>query len=493
MKRSELVFTALLIPLDALMLFAAFVAAYYLRDNFTLLSPGLIGGLSTKLQYNPASQIEPFGQYLHYVWYLIPGMVVIFAISGLYSISRSARFWERLSRIVLGVSVGLFFILLLFLFKRDFFLPRTTVLYSWVLGIIFVTAGRFSVRMLQRTLYKAGIGAVRVGVLGNSDMAKKLVKRLTQRWRAQYVLAELSGDDVDELLPTINRDSLDELLVVNDKFSIEDLIRLRNHCLEQHVSFGFSPRAFTALQGAAYVIRDEVGFPIIEVRPTPLDGWGRISKRIFDIVISLLLIVLCSPFYLIIGIALLVTSGGSPLVFRHKRIGRAGQVIYVSKYRSMRPEWSDKDGKLSPLFAKYLKENTGAQAEWDKTMKLKDDPRISRIGKFLRATRLDELPQFFDVLRGDLSLVGPRPIIQAEVERFGEKARILFHVRPGVTGPWQVAGGNSLTYEERVSLNADYIEHWSLWLDTVILVKTAGVVIGGVIKKIAGKDSEEGY
>jgi exopolysaccharide biosynthesis polyprenyl glycosylphosphotransferase len=490
MKRTELFFTALLVPLDALMLVLAFLVSYYLRDNVTLFSSDAIGSLSSKIQYNSASAIQPFNQYVHYVWYLVPAMLVIFGITGLYGLRRSMRMWERVTRIAIGVSGGLFFILLLFLFKHDFFLPRTTVLYSWLLGIVFVTIGRTLMRVVQRMVYKTGRAQVRVAVIGSGELVKALVKRLTEGWISQYVHTELAYDDCDSLIPQITRNTIDELIVVSEKFSMEDLVRLRNRCLEEHVTFGFLPRAFTAMQSAEYTVRHEVGLPLIEVRPTPLDGWGRIVKRVFDLVVAGLLIVLFSPLYLLIWILMVLTSGGAPVIFRHKRTGRGGEKISISKYRSMRPDWSDVKGKLSPKFQAYLEANPEALKEWERDWKLKNDPRISGIGKVLRATRLDELPQFFDVIRGDLSLVGPRPIIDEELKHFGETARILFHVRPGITGPWQVEGGNSLPYEERVRLNAYYIEHWSLLLDIVILFKTAWVVISGIIVKILGRETK---
>ncbi|HSI20783.1 MAG TPA: sugar transferase, partial [Verrucomicrobiae bacterium] len=325
------------------------------------------------------------------------------------------------------------------------------------------------------------------------EAAKTLMKQLTKGWSAQYSLVKIEEDDVDGLLPHITRDQIDELIIVNEKFTVENLITLRNRCLEQHVGFGFLPRALTALQGADYTIHEELGIPVIEVKPTPLDGWGRIAKRTFDIVVSTLLIIIASPFYLLIGLVMFLTSG-SPLVIRHKRIGRGGLPIVISKYRSMKRDWTDQNGKLSAKFQEYLSQHPDAAQEWKETAKLKDDPRISAIGKLLRATRLDELPQFFDVLRGDLSLVGPRPIIDWELEKFGEKARILFHVRPGITGPWQVAGGNKLPYDERVRLNAHYIENWSLGLDMVILTKTAWLVVAGILGRLIGRgESEEAY
>jgi exopolysaccharide biosynthesis polyprenyl glycosylphosphotransferase len=495
MKRSELLVPVIHVALDALMLFLAFYVAYVLRNQGTVISPEAIGILSDKVQYRPEAVLQSFNDYWRYVLYLVPAMLVAFAFTGMYRIRPSENASARLLRIMLANTAGLLIVLLLFLFSKDFFIPRTTVLYTWLFGVLFVALGRFVSRGALRVLSPLGVGVVRMLVVGNRELGESVVRTFDHQGNAAYKLVEALDDvSVEQVLHTIRADFVDEVLVLSERYATEDLVRMRNRCLEEHVGFGFLPRTYHALQGASYEIREDAGLPIIQVRPTPLDGWGRIVKRLFDIVVSLLLIVLLLPLYVLIGVMMYFTSKGEPIVFGHTRIGRGAQPIVVSKFRTMRPGWGDQKGALSPHFLAYLKEHPHAAKEWKETMKLKNDPRISKLGRFLRATRLDELPQFFDVIRGDLSLVGPRPIVAAELEKFGDTARVLFAVRPGVTGPWQVAGGNSLAYDDRVRLNAAYIEHWNLGTDIVILLRTAVLVIGSVVGKILGvKDKGEAY
>ncbi|MCC2632062.1 MAG: Undecaprenyl-phosphate galactose phosphotransferase, WbaP/exopolysaccharide biosynthesis polyprenyl, partial [Patescibacteria group bacterium] len=252
-------------------------------------------------------------------------------------------------------------------------------------------------------------------------------------------------------------------------------------CLEQHIGFSFVPSLLTELQ-SNYDVRTIVGLPVIEVNPTPLEGWGRILKRMFDILMSAFLIILFSPLFLLISISLLIASPG-PLIYKHRRIGKNGLPIDVWKFRSMKWEYCTGVGNSGDKkFAELLKKNPDLAAEWERDHKLKNDPRVTVPGKIIRKTSLDELPQFFNVLAGTLSLVGPRPIVDDEVSKYGEGARILFSVKPGVTGLWQVSGRNDVSYEERISLDTHYIEHWNLWSDIVILIKTAAVLI----KKGAG-------
>ncbi len=191
-------------------------------------------------------------------------------------------------------------------------------------------------------------------------------------------------------------------------------------------------------------------------------------KRSFDLVGALTLLVVLSP--LLLGISLwILASGGSPL-YRHRRIGRGGQHFACLKFRSMRP---DAEQVLQHLLAS----DAAARAEWARDFKLKDDPRITRIGRVLRRTSLDELPQLWNVVLGDMSLVGPRPIIDDELARYGEQASLYLEVRPGITGLWQVSGRNDTDYTERVALDSWYVQNWSLWYDIIILFQTVDTVL----------------
>jgi undecaprenyl-phosphate galactose phosphotransferase len=198
-------------------------------------------------------------------------------------------------------------------------------------------------------------------------------------------------------------------------------------------------------------------------RPMP-----RFLKRLFDIVGSLALLVLLSPLfaYLVWRIR---QTGGRP-IFSHARIGRYGQAFGCFKFRTMVPDAED-------VLRTLLESDAAARAEWERDFKLKDDPRITPIGAFLRRTSLDELPQLWNVLKGEMSLVGPRPIIERELERYGDQVGYYLETRPGITGLWQISGRNDTGYENRVALDSWYVRNWSLWYDLVILLKTVRVVL----------------
>lgn len=477
MKRSELFFSVLLIPIDFCMLLAGFALAYYVRGNGYVFSPDIPGQFGRVIRYGVLGEIMPFPAYMHYVLYIVPVMILIFAFTGLYAMRGSFGWWRSLVRVFIGVSVGLFFILLLFLLRQDFFLPRATVLYAWGLCTLSVLFGRVCIRAIQRSLRPLGIGVVRVAIIGKSTAAEQIMVNLHRNPHSLYRLdARYDSLEVDNIITQLEADKIDELIVVNEHYDAKELITLRNHCLENQVTFSFVPALFAELP-SSYDIRTEVGLPMIEVRPTPLEGWGRVLKRLFDVIVSFILIILCSPLFLFIAIWLILASPG-PLIYQQERIGRGLKPIKIWKFRTMHIQYCTGMGyDGDAYFAKLLQDNPDLAEEWQQYTKLKNDPRISRPGRFLRATSLDELPQFFNVLTGVLSLVGPRPIVKEEIRKYGETARILFTVKPGVTGLWQVSGRNDVSFKERVALDAQYIEQWSIWKDIGIMLKTVIVLI----------------
>lgn len=194
---------------------------------------------------------------------------------------------------------------------------------------------------------------------------------------------------------------------------------------------------------------------------------ARLSKRVFDVVTAFGLLLLLSPLMLLL--AWRIRRDGGPAVFAHQRVGQGGQMFPCYKFRSM---VVDATAQLERL----LESSPELRAQWERDHKLKDDPRISGVGHFLRKTSLDELPQLFHVLWGEMSLVGPRPIVTAELEKYGEDAEYFLMVRPGITGLWQVSGRNNVDYDTRVYLDTWYVKNWSLWYDIAILCKTVRVV-----------------
>jgi UDP-galactose-lipid carrier transferase len=194
----------------------------------------------------------------------------------------------------------------------------------------------------------------------------------------------------------------------------------------------------------------------------------RALKRAFDVIMASLLLVILSP--LLLAIAIMICRAGGPALYRHKRVGFEGRTFGCIKFRSM-------DVNSDRLLAELLANDPDAAAEWAATQKLRNDPRITPTGRFLRHTSLDELPQLLNVLRGEMSLIGPRPVVQSELDFYGENADYYMQVRPGVTGLWQVSGRSDTTYEQRVRLDVWYVRNWTLWHDLAILLKTIPVVL----------------
>ena len=213
-------------------------------------------------------------------------------------------------------------------------------------------------------------------------------------------------------------------------------------------------------KGMAFYVRNNLLSPV-----------DRYMQNIFDYLMALSLIIIFSPLLFILYMIVYGATNGHPL-FKHKRIGLNGRKFNVYKFRTM---YIDADKRLEEL----LEDDEECRLEWEKDFKLKDDPRITKIGNFLRKTSLDELPQLIDVLQGKMSLIGPRPIVDKEIEKYGEYFEYFTAVKPGITGLWQVSGRNDIDYDERVQLDVWYVRNWSINLDIQILLKTAIVVMKG--------------
>jgi exopolysaccharide production protein ExoY len=196
---------------------------------------------------------------------------------------------------------------------------------------------------------------------------------------------------------------------------------------------------------------------------------GGKSKRIFDVLIASITLIVFLPLFAFVVLLLKLTDPG-PVIFRHIRVGQGGRRFACFKFRSM---VLDSDKVLKTL----LESDPAARKEWDRTQKLANDPRITPVGKFLRQSSLDELPQLINVIRGDMSLVGPRPIVPSELTRYGDKLSLYLQARPGITGIWQVSGRNDCGYDRRIEMDANYVRNWRFSTDFVILLRTLGAVL----------------
>lgn len=232
------------------------------------------------------------------------------------------------------------------------------------------------------------------------------------------------------------------------------------------------------LSTAAEVIMEEtvIGLPgshasaPAELGNSRVEQYHEFGKVLFDVMLALILLLCLLP--LLFAITIFVACNGFPILYGHPRVGRNGVQFNCLKFRTMVPNSAD-------VLQQYLRDTPDAQLEWEKHFKLRSDPRVTAIGRFLRRTSLDELPQLFNVLRGQMSLVGPRPIVPAEIDRYGSDIVYYYRCRPGITGPWQVGGRSDADYTQRVRLDVEYARYGSLRTDIGILRRTVRVVLAG--------------
>lgn len=224
------------------------------------------------------------------------------------------------------------------------------------------------------------------------------------------------------------------------------------------------------MQGVASLADPSLGAPRVvdlTLLETQSDLWervGSVSRRILDVLVAVLVLIITAPLFAGIWLGIRLTSSG-PGFYRHKRLGRDGHLFECLKFRTMIED-------ADTVMAKLLASDPLLKEEFERNFKLKDDPRITPIGRFLRTTSLDELPQFINVIRGDMSVVGPRPIVEEETEKFGRELPVVLSVRPGITGLWQISGRNDLSYEQRVALDRRYVLTRTIGMDLGIMART---------------------
>jgi exopolysaccharide biosynthesis polyprenyl glycosylphosphotransferase len=460
MKKIESFFSVLFVPVDFLVLLAAGLSAYYLR--FSQWSASI----------RPIIFNLPFPAYFQSLLVIAVLWVIIFALAGLYQIRSARQLATELQKIFLACSTGLALIAIVIFFQRELFDSRFIVLAGWFFAIIYLSLAHLVIRWFQSFLFNYGIGVHQVILVGNSQTTENLMAEFSRNKKSGFSVAKRVRDfslaTAQELLEFIGNHEADEIIQSDPNLSKAEMLRLYDFANEHHLTF-----KYVADLLEVKVLRTEVaeiiGIPVVEVKRTTLDGWGWIFKRIFDVIVSGLLIIILSPLILLTILAIVLDSRG-PIFFSRRddgsyvtRIGAGGRPFRYFKFRSMTPN-SD---------SMRYKELADLNLRSDGPMvKIKDDPRVTRVGKFIRRWSLDELPEFFLVFVGRMSLVGPRPHLPEEVAKYENYHKKTLTVKPGVTGLAQVSGRSDLLFEEEAKLDIYYIENWSLMLDIAILLRT---------------------
>jgi exopolysaccharide biosynthesis polyprenyl glycosylphosphotransferase len=464
MKRSELAFTLALLPLDYLSLLAAGILAYFARFH-----PALA-------QIRPVIFDLTINGYLKVVAPMVIVFILVFAVSGLYTIRRKT-IGQELTRIILACSAAMALVFAISFFSRTLFESRFIALAAWVLTILFVSLTRLVIRGLQKSMLRYGVGVHRVVIIGHTPTADVLQKEFDRNaslgFRTVGHFKTFNKSIADRLRKMKRDDKVDEVILADPEASRHQKLELIAFTENEHLGFRYSADLFAAAVGRS-VIHTHAGIPVIEVRKTPLDGWGAIYKRLFDIIASLILIILTSPIMLAAAIAIKLDSRG-PVLFSKLdngspalRVGQGAKTFPYFKFRSMRP------GTHNMRYDELAKDD---KRKGTPLVKIKNDPRVTSVGRFIRKFSIDELPEFFLVLRGHMSLVGPRPHLPEEVRNYRDEQRKVLTLKPGITGMAQISGRADLDFDDEVRLDVYYIEHWSPLLDLKILLKTPLVVI----------------
>jgi Undecaprenyl-phosphate galactose phosphotransferase WbaP len=400
--------------------------------------------------------------------------------------SGNLPFWDETRNLVKAITIATLTIMaIVTVGKMGDRVSRTILLGIWSTSLFIFPVFRL---WGKRLLYAAGIWRERVLVLGAGNAGRLVVEGLSRERHMGYEIIGFLDDDEDKKGKTIGGKKVFGSIRYLPRFVRELDIKTVIIAMPSLPSERLT--TLTAwVQGLALntmVIPDIKGVAILNtellhlfyekiflmnIRNNLKSLTNRSIKRCFDLVVSVLSIPFFIPLILIIGAAIRLETPG-PVIYAHERIGRNGRPFLCYKFRTMH---RDAEERLKVI----LDSNEKLRDEWEKSWKLKEDPRVTRIGRLLRKTSLDELPQIWNVIKGEMSLVGPRPYLPRELREVGENYSIISSIKPGITGLWQVSGRSNTGYDYRIKLDTWYVMNWSLWFDVVIIFKTIMVVLKG--------------
>lgn len=470
---SRFIAIILLILTDLTSLSASVMLAFFLRVNVL---PSLV----------PILRPEMPPYFTSRIWWVLGIGLLCLIYEGLYK--KRLTFWRETRQMVKAVTLAFLLLFTLISISRmSYEVSRSVLLLGYFFSLIGLPLGRL---ITKTVLSRIGIGMQTVLILGVGKTGKLVAQAmLRDKFSGYRIIGFLDDDPVKRshdveidgtLFPVLggfqeagtvmDQTGVRHLIVAAPGMPPRDMVKLVNRLQRQSASVTIIPDLFgVPVMGVEvdYSFDDQI--VSLRIRNRLANPLNVAAKRLFDLTVSAFASFIILPIMAIIALAIRINSPG-PVVFSHRRIGRGGNEFDCYKFRTMVVNAQE-------VLDELLENDPDLQAEWEKSFKLKDDPRVTRVGKFLRKTSLDELPQFFNVLKGEMSLVGPRPIVQKEMPRFEHSASYYFMVRPGIAGLWQVSGRNDIDYPERVRLESWYVRNWSLWLDITILIRTIGVVL----------------
>ncbi len=466
-RRTVALITALT---DILLINAAFALAYFVRYQLEWPRPVV------DENYVPYQNFLPMAAIFTVV------LLVTFSLEKVYEVRRGRPWLDEVYAILNGTTNGAILLIAFFFITGSPFYSRLIFLYAVVAVVLVLGLGRAARNAILNLLRKRGIGVDKVLIVGAGETGRTLMQNIMAQPELGYQIAGYVDDDqkkatgavgrftglgtVDDLRAILARGNVNEVIVTLPWMYHRKILRIIAECAHSDVRARIVPDMFQ--MSISRVDMDNLnGVPLLSMQQPTIPTSGRAVKRALDVIGAAIALILSSPLLALAALAIRLDSPG-PILFRQERVGKGESRFTVYKFRTMR---QDAEEQLEQL--RGHNEATGPM------FKMKRDPRITRAGRILRRASVDEFPQFYNVLKGDMSLVGPRPALPREVAQYQEWHRRRLTVAPGITGLWQVSGRSDLTFDEMVLLDLYYIENWSLFMDLKVLLRTIPQVLFG--------------
>lgn len=468
-NNASLVYSLILLFGDFIALIAAFAAAYVLR-----------------FQYFDDGKLAAIGgeNFLRAIISILPVWLLVHAFIGLYRQDVYEKRFTEMGRLLVGAFLGTLLIIGYDFVSQEQLLPgRLVPLYALGIGFLLLVVFRTMARSIRKILYRFGGGVSNILIIGDTRVSDDIAWSMGDTRNTGINILGIVGRknygyrDFKDFETAINHLKHEQIHGIIQTELYRDQVKNNQillHAQTNHIAYRFVPGNADLFVGNI-TVELFAGLPVIAVHQTALVGWGRVVKRLFDLFITGLGMIIALPVMTIIALLVLLFDRKGGFLFKQTRLTRFNREFQVYKFRTMKQAYSGMSPEKAfaamgkPELAKSYRENGDF---------LENDPRISRIGKFLRVTSLDELPQLFNVLKGDISLVGPRALIPQELNAYEKKHSIL-SVKSGLTGLAQISGRKDISFDERRKLDVYYVQNWSFWLDISILLRTVRAVING--------------
>ena len=469
-KRFKRLLSLGLVLADILLINVAFAISYWVRYD-----------LQWFRAVDPAFD-APFSVYIPFAGVLTALLLIAYKLEGVYDHRRRASWFDEFHSITSGTTTGIIIMVVVTFFYRPLFYSRLLFIYTGALIVALLSFSRLVKSIVLHKLRQRGIGVVRALIVGAGEVGRTIMRNIVAQPGLGYQVVGFVDDNpekghkdigrfkglgsIDNLPRIVQEESIDEVIITLPWMYHRKIISIMAQCEREGVRARLVPDLLQ-MSLSRMDVDDLGGVPMIGIKEISITGWKLATKKALDFTISLVGLIVLSPLMLLVALAIKLDSPG-PVLFRQIRVGKGGRHFVLYKFRSMSEGAEEEQQKLADL-----NETDGP------IFKIRHDPRCTGVGRFLRRTSLDELPQLYNVLRGEMSLVGPRPPLPLEVEHYEEWHKKRLEVSPGMTGLWQVRGRSELTFDEMVLLDIYYIENWSAALDTEIFLRTIPRVIFG--------------